>query len=178
MAQTVMAIVGGLVGLGGLIFGLYQYAVAQKWKQAEFAAGQLLRLNTEPELYTCCLMLDWREREIVVPERLRVRPDEERLHHSCENLREAMRPETEKHEFTWEEAICRELFDVFFTYLENINHFLDIGLIRRRHVAALRYWLEQVAQPRHCEEPVFEGFLKHYEYTGVLELMDRLGVSR
>ena len=50
MLRDILAIVGAVSALGGLAFGLYQYYIAQKWKRAEFAAQQLEKLSSDPDL--------------------------------------------------------------------------------------------------------------------------------
>jgi hypothetical protein len=39
--KALLDIIVPIVGIGGFIFGLFQYRQAQKWKRLEFAANQL-----------------------------------------------------------------------------------------------------------------------------------------
>jgi len=176
-AKTLLPFVVGFVGLAGFLFGLYQYWTAQKWKKAEFAAKQLQRLWLDEELALCIQLLDWEARTVVFPERFRRIAKEETFHHTWRELEAAMLPEDEKPSFSLQQVVCRDAFDRFFTYLEEINDYLRMGLIEPHHVESLRYWLQQVATPRFPQRPIFQKFIEEYGYSGVTELMSRLEVA-
>lgn len=72
-------LVGLFVGLAGLIFGLYQYYRAERWKRSEFAAKQNEKLLTDPILVLCLKFLDWSELRIAVPEEYKVYTKDETL---------------------------------------------------------------------------------------------------
>jgi len=177
LVENCLEIIGASLGLTGFAFGLWQYYEAQKWKKAEFAAGLLLKLKADPALSACCKILDWSSREIQIPEHLRISDKEFAFEHNPALLTSGMKPETEKHSFNRSEELYRDLFDEFFTYLEEVNHFIDIGLIEQGQVSALKYWLEELAAPRFVSGSVFNAFIKHYGYKGVIRLMQKFGVS-
>ncbi len=176
MSHSWLEVVGAVLALGGFGFGLYEYAIAQRWKKAEYAAGLLLRLSEDPVLNTCCRTLDWSSRTLPLPERFRLNAGELTFDHSWSTLVDGMKPETEKRSFSRPHEIYRDLFDHFFAYLEEVNHSINIGLIDREQVSSIRYWLEQIAAPRFANESPFHGFITHYGYSGVQELMTKLGV--
>ena len=175
----ILAVVGGLVGLAGFGLGLWQFAEAQKWRKAELASQLLARLRTEAELDTCLRALDWSTRFLPVPESYRYEFPDTKFEHNWDELAIAMKHETEvgSGRFTPGQALYRDLFDRFFTYLESIEHAISIGLIEKEHVESLRYWLETVAKPRFAPEPVFDVFLQRYDYDGVILLMKRFGIT-
>lgn len=176
-AADVLKAVGGVVALGGFAFGLYQYYVAQKWKRSEFAAGLLEQLAADDQLAVCCKMLDWSTRTFAVPERYRVLAGHDTFQHDWRKLAVAMMPEEKKADFDWQGMLYRDLFDHFFDYLERIEHYISIRLVRLEDVRSLRYWLEQIAEPRFVEEPVFREFLEAYGYRGVFDLVRRFRIT-
>jgi len=161
---------------------LYEYWTAQKWKRSEFAARQFEMLTTDPVLAMCCQFLDWSYRRMPIPERYKIYSGEDdSFVHKWATLETSMRPESEQDSFPFPQVLYRDYFDHFFAYLERINHYLDIGLFSKKDVSSLKYWLEQVAEPRYVQEDkqyaFFRDFLEKYGYSGVLELMHRFRVG-
>lgn len=177
MNPSYLEVVGAFLALAGFAFGLYQYTITQKWKKAEYAAGLLLRLSEDQVLSVCCQVLDWSSRKLPLPERFRLDAAELTIEHKWDLLVEGIKPETERRSFTRPQEIYRDLFDHFFAYLEEVNHFIDIQLIERHQVSSLRYRLEQIAAPRFATGNPFETFLIHYGYSGVLDLMKKFEVK-
>lgn len=172
-----MAFLGLFVGAVGFALALWQYRIGQKWKKSEFAAKQLEPLTADPRLATCCSLLDWSARRIPVPVAYRELVDETTFVHSTELLADAMVPESEKSSFTWQEVLYRDLFDYFFTYLERINHYINVRLITVADVAPLEYWLREIHRSRFDERRIFDQYLLYYQFDGVVELMEKFAVS-
>jgi hypothetical protein len=176
--QDIISLIGVILALGGLAFGLYQYYIAQKWKRAEFAAQQLEKLSADPELDLCCKLLDWAIRISPVPEKYAALTDEKTYVHDWRTLHQAMLPEegSDNVDWDWQHMMYRDTFDKFFNYLERINHYISINLISERDVATLRYWLEQITDPRFLppeKRTLFLRYIERYNYQGVLEMMRR-----
>ena len=180
--QDVISLVSVILALGGLAFGLYQYYIAQKWKRAEFAAQQLEKLSADPELDLCCKLLDWAIRISPVPEKYAALTDEKTYVHDWRILHQAMLPEesSDKADWDWQHTMYRDTFDKLFNYLERINHYISINLISERDVTTLRYWLEQISDPRFLppdKRTLFLRYIERYKYQGVLEMMRRFQVG-
>jgi hypothetical protein len=171
-----MEIIGVTLALGGFFFGLYQFYDAQKWKRAEFAASQLQKLDADPVLSAACKILDWKSRTIAVPAPLKVSDDESTFQHEWETLAEGVKPESERKSFDRPMELYRDIFDTFFTYLERVNHSIDIDLISKEQVSSLEYWVKQVASPRFGPPVEFGPFIDFYGYTGVRALMRKFKV--
>jgi hypothetical protein len=181
--RDILSIVGAIIALAGFAFGLYQYYVAQKWKRAEFAAQQLEKLSSDPDLDLCCKLLDWSVRVSPVPEKYAALTDEKTFVHDWRVMREAMLPEEDsgKAEWDWQHMMYRDTFDKFFEYLERINHYITIRLVSEKDVASLRYWLEQLVEPRFLppeQRLLFQHFIDRYHYQGVREMIGRLHADR
>ena len=172
-----IAALGVVVGAVGFAFGLYQYHIAQKWKKSEFAAKLLEELANDERLTACCKLLDYSTRKLPVPSQYRSLTEASIFLHNWEALGAAMSPEGEMSKFDWQAVLYRDLFDYFFSYLERINHYIDIGLITAKDVSSLEYWLQQIASPRFAKTPVFRGFIQAYGYGGVLDLMKKYGIT-
>lgn len=178
--KEAVSLVAPVLGVLGLFIGLLQYIKAQRWKRSEFAAKHLSTLSTDPELALCCKLLDWSQRKVPVPEKYRSLTGKTVFDHNWGVMQTALVAEPEKCVFDWQQMLYRDLFDHFFEYLERINHYISIRLISIRDVASLKYWLEQIAEPRFMpkrQRSIFLDFIEAYEYQGVTELAARFGVS-
>lgn len=180
LIKETISSLSSVIGIAGLAFGLYQYYIAQKWKKSEFAAQQLEKLDSDPDLALCCKILDWSERDLPVPERYKSFTDESAFHHDWELLCKAMVPEQINGVFeNWKCLVYRDIFDRFFAYLERINHFIEIRLVSEKDVSSLEYWLEEISHPRFADpnkSKVFIDFIQAYEYSGVIKLIQRFDV--
>jgi hypothetical protein len=171
--ELALAVVGTTVGLATGIVAVTKYIESQRWKKSEFAASLLMRLHTDPELRLACHILDWSARRMKVPE-AQMREDlEPTFVHKPETLREAMRAHENKNEFPWPQFVYRDTFDRFFTYLEQVEHFISRRLIRVEDVEPLSYWLTAIRKPYYMKESPFTEFLEAYGYKGVFALMRR-----
>ena len=175
--MSILNIIAVTIGAVGLGFGLYEYHIAQKWKRTEFAGKLLDGLSDDPILARCCIFLDYSRRRMAVPCEYRIFTKEKYFVHNWKALEQGLLPEDVKNTFEWQEVMYRDSFDYFFTYLERINHFISIELIDIAHVLNIEYWLEQIAQPRFTKSPVFMEFIRTYDYSDVLELMERFEIK-
>ena len=170
-----LGVVGGSIGF---TVGLYQYYIAQKWKRSEFAASLLDEFANDERLSTCCKRLDYSTRTLPVPKQYSALTSDTTFLHNWDALIRGMKHESELARFDWQETLYRDLFDYFFSYLERVNHYINIRLIDTHDVASLIYWVEQVSSPRFVTEPVFIDFIKQYGYVGVIELMEKFHIKQ
>ncbi len=75
-----------------------------------------------------------------------------------------MKPEEEKSDFPFPLVLYRDIFGRFFTFLERINHHIEIGLIEVSDVRPIEYWLQQIAAYRFSQSqlPVFKDFISPF----------------
>lgn len=174
--QDGLQLLGAVLALLGFGFGLYQFYDAQRWKRSEFAAKQLERLQSDAVLVAATRALDWRSRRLPLPPTLRLAATEECFDHTWDALAEGIKPEQDRATFTRPMEIYRDLFDGLFSYLEEINHYVDIGLVSPTQIKSLTYWLEQLSRPRFGDQVQFGPYIQAYRYPGTVALMRRLGV--
>jgi hypothetical protein len=180
--EPTLKILGSVTALGGFIFGLCQYVKAQHWKRAEFAAKELDKLNSDHLLSMACTLLDWTERKFAIPDAYKYKAEEPTFIHNWAVLEKAMVPGLVPTDgrpgFSWQEVLYRDVFDHLFTYLDLVNHYIEIKLIKVDDVKILRYWLEQIS---HSElaggRPIFRSYLKKFGYDGVNRLSQKLDVN-
>jgi len=175
--QDIIAALGVIGGVVGFTVGIYRYYVSQLWKKSELASKLLNELANDERLSTCCTMLDYSRRKMVVPKQYQLLTTENVYIHNYETIAKAMSHEADIDTFNMVEVMYRDMFDYYFGYLERINHYIDIGLISAIDVSTVRYWLAQIAHPRFSKDQIFDGFLKGYGYIGVYELMDKYNVK-
>lgn len=180
--ESVLKLLGAATALGGLIFGLIQYVKAQHWKRAEFAAKELDKLTSDPLLSMACTLLDWTGRTFEVPASYRFKAEEPSFIHDWSILEKAMTPslipDDGRDGFIWQEVLYRDIFDHLFTYLDLINHYVEIKLIKDEDIKILKYWMEQIARSELAGgRSIFYGYIKKFGYEGVNRLSQRLGVN-
>ena len=124
-----------LIAIGSFWFGVHQYRQAQKWKRLEFAAEQIQRIYTEPELVLAATFLSYSKRGVPLPEKYWDYVGSRVFEHHCKVMYQIMssRYEEEIAFFIYNDAIDR-LFD----YLDQIYAFIEMRLITVKDVEALR----------------------------------------
>ena len=177
-AGEIIGLLGVIGGSIGFSVGLYQYHISQKWKRSEFAASLLDEFANDERLSTCCKLLDYSTRTLPVPKQYSVLTKDATFLHNWDALIRGMKHESELAAFDWQEFLYRDLFDYFFSYLERVNHYINIHLIETHDVTSLIYWVEQISNPRFVTEPVFINFIKQYDYAGVIELIEKFNNSK
>lgn len=168
---------GSGIALATVMIAVYQYTKAQKWKRSEFAARLLEKLSQDPALLLCCKALDWKSKPLPIPPKYRLDENDGTFQHDVEILTSAMRPHTEVSTFCREEVLYRDLFDEFFAFLEEVDHYISRGLISVKDVSPLEYWLEAIAHPRFSQEPIFLDYLQEYEFNRVFDLMEKFDIN-
>jgi len=180
--EFVLKAIAAASALAGLFLGLAQYYRAQRWKMAEFAAKELEKLNNDPLLSLACTLLDWEGRTFGVPETYRYKSENSSFIHTWKILEKAMvpsiTPDDGQDGFTEQEVMYRDIFDHLFTYLELMNHYVEIKLIRSDDISILKYWFQQIAGSELAHgKPIFQKFLQKFEYIGVNSLSKKLNVN-
>lgn len=177
--KGILTVLSAFLGIVGLLFGLLQYYKAQQWKKSEFAAGLLEQLWSNPDLALCCIFLDWKARRIPVPEKYRVFTEDTSFVHRWEDLTRALSSDEEEANFVFPLVLYRDVFDQFFTYLDRISHYINIGLFDVKDVQSLAYWLKQLKSSRYAiKDPAtgktinsFLKFIEAYDYKGTKNLL-------
>lgn len=171
--SEISSIIGVGVGLGGLLCGLYQYWIAQKWKKSEFAASIVEKLVDDPKLALACQMLDYERRKMIYPEEFQKITGTIFFEHNWESLRIGLATEDTIYEFDWQQTLYRDVFDHLFIFLDKVNGYISINLIDINDVVGLKYWINQIEHPRFSENDIFTKFIKYYGYDGVDEIIFR-----
>ena len=168
---------GALAAIAGIWFGALQYSAAQKWKKTELAAQELDKLRSDELLVISLLMLDWHTRVIRVPDAY-VDPVTSRtlLMHNVQTMNRALgRALGEESGATvdLETVVYIDALDRLFMYLEQVNHYLDVSLVRERDVSSLAYWLQRIELTTR-DSPLLARYLDEFNFEGVRELANRL----
>ncbi len=161
----------------GFLVGLWRYSEAQKWRRSEFAAAQLEKLSSDPDLAFCCALMDWSPRLMIVPAGYVPFIKSVEFRHEWMALYQAL-SKPEQADFGWIDVLYRDKFDIFFTYLERLDHYLRIGLISQADVSSLSYWAQKIGSTRVTEAGplVYKVFVMRY-YPSIEFLMKRFNVD-
>lgn len=164
-AQALLNVLVSTVGVVGFLFGLYQYYQAQKWKRLEFAAAQLQRLSSEPELKLATLFLNYSRRGVPLPETYWNYANAKVFEHDCKHMYTYL-----QQHYTNEVSffIYSDTIDCLFEYLDQIYSFIDMKLITVKDVSSLRWILDVIEKPQWAEKEGFDTCLlmKRAKMTG------------
>jgi hypothetical protein len=165
-----------LAGIAGFFFGLFQYRAAQKWKRLEYAANQLQRLTSDPDLVLAITFLEYSKMNVPLPEKYWELAGSKVFPHSQEKLSKMM--DAGHFENSPEYLIYREAFMRLFEYFQQIYQFIDMGLIDAKDVKGLRWVLDNVACPQRIDDKTLfkrhlaKGFQEVCELLKILKLSD------
>ena len=172
--KELIQILVSLVGIGGFLFGVFQYRQAQRWKRMEYAANQLQRLQSDPDLVLAATFLDFSKRGVPLPEKYREYVGSSIFDHNCQTMYRVM---ATRYENTPEFFVYIEVFERLFAYLGQINSFIEIGLIKASDVKAIRWVLKDLAQPQWTtDNRIFIGRIS-LDFSDILQLMDTFGIE-
>jgi hypothetical protein len=164
--------------LVAFVIALWQYIKSQRWKRAEFVAGEVKSFLDDIAVKTVLTMLDWGQREIQL---YRYDDDASREGVLVDRplLSSALMIHVEHGPFSREEAAIRDIFDRFLSGLERFESFIEAGLVSERDfVPYLHYWTNALAG----NDPGLSGgevlsrfwkFVDFYGYRGVRSLVSR-----
>ena len=174
--QESIGILVSIAAISGFLFGVFQYWRAQKWKRLEFAANQIQRLTTEPDLALAVSFLEYSKMKIPLPEKYQVFADSDDkpriFDHDSENYAKVM-------EWTYfapsaEYYIYRQSTTRLFEYLQQIHQFIEIGLLKPKDVAAGLEWvLKLIFHPKHIEKGILQKHLDE-DFKEVIALKNKL----
>jgi hypothetical protein len=120
-----------VIGISGVLFGVYQYRQAQRWKRLEFAANQLQRIYAEPELVLATTFLDYSKRGVPLPESYWEYVGKKVFEHDCKIMYQLM---SSRYEEQIEFFIYNDTIDRLFAYLDQIYAFIEMRLIQAKDV--------------------------------------------
>jgi hypothetical protein len=166
-------------GLLAFLVGLMQYRRTQRWKRAEFVAGEMKEFKADPMVRNALLLLDWNERAVeLFPQE--ANPEKRSILIDDRTLAAALVPHVRRHDFSRVEIALRDTFDHFFDRLERFEYFLEAGLVSRQEFAPyLDYWLNVLANEHSGRKPpeVVRALWMYIDfyYAGVTSLLRRFG---
>jgi len=167
--KELLQILASFMAVGGFLFGVFQYRQAQRWKRLEYAANQLQRLQSDPELALAATFLDFSKRGVPLPEKYWEYVGQHVFQHDCQIMYKAM---ATRYENTPEYFIYGEVFERLFGYLAQMYEFIDMRLLKASDVKALVWILTDLAQPQWTtDRRIFIGRIS-LDFDNVLQLMD------
>ncbi|MFQ6029289.1 MAG: hypothetical protein ACE5Q6_17575 [Dehalococcoidia bacterium] len=137
-----------------------------RWRQAREAKGLMDEMEGDSWASNAMQMLDWTGREYEIAEGKRAIID-------TDTMRAALRthPET----FNDVEVYIRDCFDHFFDWLEQLEHFVAISLVRFEDLEdGVDYYVERLA----WSPQVYQEFMRTYHYDKALRFLDRFPAWR
>lgn len=173
------------VGLAGLWYGLLQYRADRKWKRLEFAAEVMNKIKDDFDIRLAIDFLNWSDRDTYYPDRYVINEVQKNsFKHTTKFMASAFDmdnrvriPGTNYYdlkELSIERMIYVDVFERLFQYLEDVNAFIESGLVEWKNVETLWWWANHLCELQINGKPVFLGYLKAYDYDGIIRLGNRL----
>lgn len=179
--ETVLKVLALVISLSVLIKGLYEYTMAQKWKKAEFVSKEIKEFNADFDVKRAMMMLDWNANELPLKEN--EIENKTKFRFTDEMIYSALTTHKTTSGFTFEEAVIKGVFDVFFDRLTMIDIFIETKLIEVKDIKPyLIYWIEIIANSSNArkEKKVRDQiwtYINEYGYTNVKSLCERFGYT-
>jgi hypothetical protein len=158
----------GLIATAGFFVGLWQYSRAQRWKRAEFISRYIKDLEDNKLFRRAMKILDFRASYIELDDGRKVFFDHKILTEALPH--ESLKPSPS----TPDEEVIRLAFCDFFDGLDRLQHFVEAGLIKRKHLDPyLPYWFGRFTTTEYKPQEFIDTiwtFIDGYEYAGVRKL--------
>jgi len=173
------------------VIALVQYWSSQRWKRRQLAAEMIQNFHKDEDIALAILFLDVLEGDFPVPAKYVGMPGlDSTFHHSAERMKNAF----DMHNRIFDPhaggsylhprfrteglGLYVRVFDQMFERIELLYSFVELRLIRANDIKPLRYWLAKIHHAKYDGVQVFDRYLRHYEYNGVLRLTKKLGKKR
>lgn len=140
-----------------------------KWKRLEYAANLLQRLTTDSDLVLSLTFLEYSKRQVYMPEKYRILSGKELFEHDARKLSQML--SLGYWENTSEYFIYRDAMNHLFHYLQLINSFIRMKLIKPKDVLLLEYVLIWISDPQFIEKNVLSDYIQ-FNFPGVIKLID------
>jgi hypothetical protein len=169
IVKNALVIVGAPVALAGawkalreLALGTREKAKENRIRQALAARDMLKDLFASAKARAALQMLDWSGRSYS--------DGDHEFEVRATDLGDALR--TDRLAFDHKQMFIRDCFEELFDRIEQLQHFVNIGLLHFDDVALpLEYYARKIV----ADLPAFEPFLLEYGYPNAHELLTRAG---
>lgn len=137
---------------------------ANRWKQREFAHTTIRKFLDDASVKNALLMMDWRERIIVLSPEQAVFLGEPKFTYHEDSLPNTL---SVKPSFSLEETIVRDCFDAFFTGIEQFADLAESGMMEYADFKPyLGYWAEVLSGKVPHKNPAalaaIDGYVAEY----------------
>ena len=188
--EFIFKIVAGVGAIIGFFIGLSHYAEAQKWQKAQVILNLMDAFKADPLIQAACLMLDWDQRDINLPDGRRIEFANDKL---LDALRVFYMDESKKIPMDWsafaskenagattftaEQTLIRDCFDRFFDFFDKVHAFRANDLAQITDFRYFSYWFELVRvigkyKGKSQIQSAVDLYIKTYNFHGFRELCD------
>ncbi|HST50982.1 MAG TPA: hypothetical protein VLJ61_03145 [Pyrinomonadaceae bacterium] len=176
---------GILAAAGVFWIGLYQYDQGQQWKREEFLASTMHDFNDSLKIQNARQMLDSLKLYQKGGRPIKLYPDQKEFNDqyinvSGQTIRSALSTDDSK-SFNLDEIAIRDCFDVFLSFLERFDHYIESGLVTKEAVFTyINYWIEMLGTGNMMEKNDRDMLFKYvvaYKFNKVLCLLEKYGYN-
>ncbi len=176
-------LIGTILTLIAIIFGIIQYIKAQKWKRLEFVSKEINDFENDKDVRNAKFMLDWDESYVELYhdatdweyEKRFILVNDDLLKASLTTYENDSEPDEL---YSDEESCIRDTFDILFGYFEGFYANIRTGLVSfDEYYPHIIYWIDILSNPdnKFKDEKfkkLIKEFLEYYGYEGVLWMFD------
>jgi hypothetical protein len=133
---------------------------ASRFRRREFAHTEIQKFMNDPLVHNAMLMMDWRERIIVLTDEQATFLGDKKFSYHEDTLPNTL---SAKPSFTLEETIVRDCFDAFFTRIEQFYDLVATGMMEYADFKPfLAYWAELLSGKIAHKNPAVIAALESY----------------
>jgi hypothetical protein len=135
-----------------------------EWKRKEFAHTAIRRFLDDANIRNAMLMMDWRERILVLSDEQATFLGEKKLAYHEDALPTAL---SVKESFSLEETVIRDCFDAFFTEIERFIGLIETDVMKHHDFKPyFGYWAEllrgKIAHKNPASLAAIESYIAEY----------------
>lgn len=180
-SAAIIAAVAGWVAL-------QQYLKTERWKRAEFSIAQTSKIWNDETIAFCCCAIDWGLGPLIIPSKFRCLfpAGTFTVEHDWDLMVRSLRPQLhESYTFKATQGqflLYRRAFDEFFSYLDALAIYRDLGVVTDQELIPLKDYFRQLHKPGYwsdtdtkrtnvAKESVFGDFIKAFYFERVQGLV-------
>jgi len=165
-----------LTTMAAVIITVKQYLASQDWERSKFAASHLEKAEKLNEVELAKKILDWRYNDFKLPKNLHY--DIKDLNHTQDKLIDALNKRGVIYNdfYTDEEEVYLFIFDKYFDYIEQTEHYIKINLFSIYDVEVMCWSVNQMEGKNFNNRELktaFDSYLNEYDFSGVLNFKKR-----
>ncbi|MCG8328454.1 MAG: hypothetical protein MI974_12245 [Chitinophagales bacterium] len=172
---TILKIIGAVLSLCGLFWGIYEFRVSQQWQKGKLLLELIDSFEKNPQIDLVKEIVDYDERKIELSDTV--------ILFQNEDLLQILKyyPIDDLENFTNEEMEIRDAFDNFFDFFGKLSSFEKAGVLKFDDLIYFHYWFDVLTNFNKYKSNVTSGdlqqilddYIHKYEFYAIEYLLEK-----